>query len=381
MHRCPLADASGRGRTARVRSRHADAERRACTSPRPASDRDDRRAALRTWARRRIHAERSHLGVPPRAQRVCQARSGALNGACRSSATPSCLTWRSVRRVVHQAERLHRRGSQTTSAPPFHQLTLAERWNGRAWEIQPTPNATGAPDNSMDGVCAERAAPARRSDTRSRTAFPSPSSRRWPNGGTAAHGRSRRRPTPPARRTPTCTASHARRGALAPRSGPRPPPSKRRSPRAGAAQHGRSSPPPTRRRARERIRARCSPSHARRGAPAPRSGTPPQPPRRPRSPSALMAPPGRSSRLRLSQRSRSWRACRARPSAPAWPSGLRLPLHRRDAGRELVAVAASLRGPTRTDSFPRPVRYPARSASWKSGSSPNSRCSRLRNSL
>jgi hypothetical protein len=43
-------------------------------------------------------------------------------------------------------------GSYTPSRPPLAQATLAERWNGRVWEIQPTPNATGAQSSSLDGV-------------------------------------------------------------------------------------------------------------------------------------------------------------------------------------------------------------------------------------
>ena len=35
--------------------------------------------------------------------------------------------------------------------------TLAERWNGREWQIQATPNASGAPDNVLSAVSDARA--------------------------------------------------------------------------------------------------------------------------------------------------------------------------------------------------------------------------------
>jgi hypothetical protein len=31
-------------------------------------------------------------------------------------------------------------------------VTLAERWNGSGWEIQPTPNPAGATDLNLAGV-------------------------------------------------------------------------------------------------------------------------------------------------------------------------------------------------------------------------------------
>ena len=43
-----------------------------------------------------------------------------------------------LRRVVHRAHRLHRRRLDSYSSGAA--VTLAERWNGSSWRIQPTPN-------------------------------------------------------------------------------------------------------------------------------------------------------------------------------------------------------------------------------------------------
>ena len=44
---------------------------------------------------------------------------------------------------------------ETTSAA--HQLTLAERWNGTTWTIQPTPNPSGSPSNAFTSASCEAA--------------------------------------------------------------------------------------------------------------------------------------------------------------------------------------------------------------------------------
>jgi hypothetical protein len=136
--------------------------------------------------------------------------------------------------------------------------TLAERWNGTAWRIQPTPNPPGAQSADLDGgvACTGPSAclavgtsdqgtlaeqwngvtwhivpsPTPRRAVAGSGPFPVPRPRPappweprtpgpWPSGGTAPGGRSSPRRTPLSAPGSRLTASPAQRLASAPRSG------------------------------------------------------------------------------------------------------------------------------------------------------------------
>ena len=100
--------------------------------------------------------------------------------------------------------------SGTTPTAPAPGVTLAERWNGTSWAIQPTPNPTGAKSSGLMACRARRRPPAPPSGTTSTAPAPM---RRWRSTGTAPAGRSSRPPTRPARRIQvggvSCTSATA----------------------------------------------------------------------------------------------------------------------------------------------------------------------------
>ena len=59
---------------------------------------------------------------------------------------------RPVRRVVPDQPGLHGRGRDLLAKQPWQGSTLAERWNGATWEIQPTPNHAGSTDSELGKI-------------------------------------------------------------------------------------------------------------------------------------------------------------------------------------------------------------------------------------
>ena len=75
-------------------------------------------------------------------EQTCRWRSGGTGRAGRSSPPPTPgRRWLTCWGVVRVGERVHRRRRLRHSATSH--VTLAERWNGTSWTIQPTPNSAG----------------------------------------------------------------------------------------------------------------------------------------------------------------------------------------------------------------------------------------------
>ena len=138
--------------------------------------------------------------------------------------------------------------------------TLAERWNGLSWAILRTPKPPGSVGGSLEGVSCTSATACTAVGVKvtKRGGRPAADQPRWPSGGMARHGRSKRRHISPKETLPWLLF-HALRRAPAQRAEKPAISTGLRSWRAGMDRRGRSS---RRRVSRTRLTHRSMPSHA-----------------------------------------------------------------------------------------------------------------------